>query len=1040
MTMTPNLFPSSATLARRTSLFARLFLIVGLTFALGLPRLAAQAKDTGMITGTVANASTRQFLNEAEVAVEGTSLAVLTERDGSYSLRGLKPGTYNLSVTYTGLDADKSTVTVVAGQTVKQDFNLTSGIYKLEPFTVAAEIEGNAAAVNQQRKSDVFIQAISADTLGNVPEGNIGEFLRYVPGIQVNFVNADASTVSMRGQDPEATVFTFDGQIPAAAGTPPRSSTGSSDASSRAFEFSSATISNIETIEIFKAPPPWMSPSTGGVVNAVTKNAFAQKGRRFSTGLTLSANSEMMHWEMDGPGARATNRLKPGGSVNYSEAFLDNTLGLSLTYFESNVINPSHNYAMGYSPFVNGTAAVPVTDATRFNVNTFTLVDGPQVKNRRTLALNADYKLGAHTVLKLKTSYNTYLSQNRSHTFRVRPAATGTPASTVDAAATTTDSIVRDALVDVFDDYSDQVGASYGYVGGVEHKFGPWKIDYSANYSKSDSKVTDLPAMIQSVQFNLVAAQHVIVHMTADPNIPAPLTMVQTAGPDLYDLHSYTNTTGLSLQTSPRFQNDRTWNLMANIKRDFDGYRFPFVLRTGASLYQLHRQKQAGQIVLNYLGPDGITGTADDGPNAFNAFQFNDTTYGDKFLYGIRTPPLLDPFKVADYMKLNPLAIQDISSANIARRFTNSQQMAQDITAAYAAGTFTLGPKLTLTGGVRAEETENFLRGLYRVNSATKGITDALQAQLALFSQTQRATSKYTDYFPNFQAKYQFTPDLLFRGAITRSMSRPGVQSILPSTTVNDTATIPSVTVNNAGLLPSYSRNIDLQFELYTQHAGTVTVGWFKKDITNYIISETTVIAAGNDNGFDGQYAGYNLNTQANGGKGQFEGLELSLHQGLQPLLKFVPEQLRGWEVFGSYNKNYKGEAPNRAGAVTKPLAPSFYDWNASAWISYTTPRRFFYAQLRTTIYPEAITTAATATDLRPVYESSHQRWDATVRLKLSNTYSVELTGANLTNDSWRNFYQGGRNTSRRTFGVNYSLSFRANLDQLRLPFIGQGN
>jgi TonB-dependent receptor len=609
---------------------------------------------------------------------------------------------------------------------------------------------------------------------------------------------------------------------------------------------------------------------------------------------------------------------------------------------------------------------------------------------------------------------------------------------TIDAASTTTDATIRNAGVDVFDDYSDQVAQSYGYVGTVEHRFGPWRIDYTANYAKSDAKVTDLPAMIQSVQFNLVAAQGVGIHLTANPDTPAPVTMVQTAGPDLYDLHSYTNTTGLSLQTSPRFQNDRTWNLAFNARRDFPNVRFPFDLRAGASLYQLHRQKQAGQIVLNFLGPDGIAGTADDGPNAFNAYQFNDTTYGDKFLYGIRTPPLLDPFKVAAYMKANPLAIQDISSANIARRFTNSQQLSQDITSAYLASTVKVTSRLTLMGGARAEQTEVFARGLYRVNSATKGITDALQQQLALFSQTQRATNKYTDYFPNFQATYRFTPDLLFRGAVTRSMSRPGVQTILPNTTVNDTATIPSVSVNNTALLPTYSRNIDFQLELYTRPAGTVSLGWFKKDITNYIITETTVIQPGNDNGFDGQYAGYNLTTQDNGGKGQFEGIELSMRQSLQPWLKFAPEPLRGWEVFGGYNKNYKGQAPNRAGVITKPLAPNFYDWNANWGVSYMTPRRKFYVNVRTTIFPQAITTAATTTDLRPTFESRHQRWDATVRWTFSQTYSVELTGANLTDDSWRNFYRSGRNESRRTFGTNYSLSFKANLDNLRLPFLPQ--
>ena len=261
--------------------------------------------------------ATRVFLEKAEVKVGNRS--TLTDREGRFTLEGVPAGAATVTVSYTGLDDSSQPVNVIAGQTVRRDVALTSAIYRLDAFVVASEIEGNAAAVNTQKKSDSFMQAISADTLGNVAEGNIGEFLRYVPGIQVNFSNADASTVSMRGQDPEATVFTFDGQIPAAAGTPPRSSTGSSDASSRAFEFSQATIANIETIEVFKAPPPWMSPSTGGVVNAVTKNAFAQKGRRFSTTLPLSANSEMMNWTMDGPGSRPTKRIKPGGSVDYSE-------------------------------------------------------------------------------------------------------------------------------------------------------------------------------------------------------------------------------------------------------------------------------------------------------------------------------------------------------------------------------------------------------------------------------------------------------------------------------------------------------------------------------------------------------------------------------------------------------------------------------------------------------------------------------------------------------------------------------------------------
>ena len=1012
---------------------ARFATLVGCAIALFLsPLLSAQPASPGRLSGRISNDATRQYLNEAEITLQGTNHRMLTNRDGSYTFTDLPAGTYIVNVTYTGLDTQTQNVIVSSGQTTTRDFALTSGIYKLGAFVVASETEGNAAAINQQKKANNFAQVISADSLGEVAEGNIGEFLRYVPGLQVNYSNADASTVSMRGQDPDATQFTFDGQVPAAAGTPPRSSSGSSDVSSRAFEFSQATINNIETIEVFKAPPPWMAPSTGGVINAVTKNAFNQKGRRLRLSTNLTANSEMLSLKpVDGPGARATSRIKPGGSLYYSEALLNERLGFSLSYSESNTINPTHNYGLTYSPLVAGTAAAPITESTPVVVNTFTLVDGPQVKRRRTLGINTDYKLGSFTVLKLGLSYNSYLSQNRGHTFRVKPSAVN---STVIAPGSTdTDATIRTGLVDVFDDYSDDFRQSYGYVGAVEHRYGPWKLIYSAAYSKSDNRVTDLPTMIQSIQYNLVAADGVSYRITAKPDTPAPTSLVQLTGPDLYDLASYKNTTnGLSLQTSPRFQNDRTWNLKADITRAFSALRFPIELRAGASLYQLHRAKNAGQIVLNFLGPDGIAGTGDE---ILPATLFADTTYGDKFLYGIRRPPLLDPFKVATYMKQNPLAIQDIAAANIARRAVNTQKMAQDISAAYFADTIQFGPKLTVMTGVRVEQTENFVRGPLRQNSLGVGLTGLAQ-QLAIFSQTQRVTSDYTDYFPNIQTTYRFTPNFLLRAALTRSMKRPDIQTILPNTTVNDTALIPSVSVNNVGLLPSYSRNMDLQLEIYTGASSNVTLGWFRKTVTNYIINETTVIGDGPNNGFDGQYATYNLNTQDNGGKGEFEGVEFSVRQSFKPYLSVLPEYLRGWEAFGSYTKFYKAEAPGRNGIVTKPLAPNFLDTNTNVGISYLTPARMFYINVRTSFVPRAVTNLATATDLRPVYEKKHQRWEATVRYTINRDYYLELNGSNLTDDSFQDRYQGGRNTTRRTFGKNYSLAFVANLDQLRLPFV----
>lgn len=80
--------------------------------------------------------------------------------------------------------------------------------------------------------------------------------------------------------------------------------------------------------------------------------------------------------------------------------------------------------------------------------------------------------------------------------------------------------------------------------------------------------------------------------------------------------------------------------------------------------------------------------------------------------------------------------------------------------------------------------------------------------------------------------------------------------------------------------------------------------------------------------------------------------------------------------------------------------------------------------------------TAASTTKLNPVYEARHQRWDFTLRYRLGRNYTLELTGSNVFEDPSIKSYQYGRLVSRRDFGANYVLSFSANLDSLKLPFI----
>ena len=89
------------------------------------------------------------------------------------------------------------------------------------------------------------------------------------------------------------------------------------------------------------------------------------------------------------------------------------------------------------------------------------------------------------------------------------------------------------------------------------------------------------------------------------------------------------------------------------------------------------------------------------------------------------------------------------------------------------------------------------------------------------------------------------------------------------------------VTVNNTGLKPQMGDNYDVSLEYYLKPAGLLSIGAFQKDVSDFVFAQDVgTIGTGVNNGFNGQYAGYLLRSQTNGGSARMRGLEVSLqHQ-----------------------------------------------------------------------------------------------------------------------------------------------------------------
>ena len=282
----------------------------------------AQSAGTGTISGSVINEATRKVLERATITVDGTTLSALSAADGSFRLSGVPAGSHTLRATYTDLETATAVVEVPAGGNASVQLALKSEeILHLGEFRVAAEREGNAYAAHQQKNAESQRTIVSADAFGVISDANPGEFLKLMPGLQMDYTGVEPRTVSIRGLEANSNLIMINGNQAAAA---------SSSSTNRAFEFDQITIDNIESMEVFKAPVPWMpANATGGIVNMITRSAFLQKGRRINATINLTANSDNLSFgRSSGPNEKAERKIHPGGSFTYSDTLLDGRLGV----------------------------------------------------------------------------------------------------------------------------------------------------------------------------------------------------------------------------------------------------------------------------------------------------------------------------------------------------------------------------------------------------------------------------------------------------------------------------------------------------------------------------------------------------------------------------------------------------------------------------------------------------------------------------------------------------------------------------------------
>jgi TonB-dependent receptor len=524
---------------------------------------AQSAADTGAVTGRVSNAGTGNYLAAVQVRDKATGRTVYTDDAGSFELFNLPAGERTLVLEYTGLDTQEVAVTVTAGQRATRDVALTSADYdrdvvQLEKFVVAGEREGRSASIALQKASDVLVDVLSADEFPNVAGGNIGDFLRNLPGINVEYSGSDPRSISIRGMDPEMTAVNINGM---------RAANAASGGTSRTFELDQTSLQDVESIEIFKTPTASHDADSGaGLVNMKSKSAFTLKGRRISFQAGGSGNSERFGfgriWHADG----YRRGIRPAGNFSYQNSFFHNTLGVTFTanvndyYGFSKAARDNHNTDLSMGALTSsgwGEGATPVIYPRSMQYS-----KGGGFSRRTSFSLNLDYRLSPHWTLRSTNQVNTSLISSVTPGLNLTSSAYNPGAGI----AGTTNGIIADGLspesstavtsggsirANTIYDAANSLSNTYASTGAeILHKIGHgttfglaaeykrdrWWFNIQGSVSQSTNRYMtpdDMP--ISQATFYLRGIDYRIDH-PAGADLPLP---TQLNGLSIYDLTNY---------------------------------------------------------------------------------------------------------------------------------------------------------------------------------------------------------------------------------------------------------------------------------------------------------------------------------------------------------------------------------------------------------------------------------------------------------------------------------------------------------------------
>ena len=675
----------------------------------------------GTIRGRIIDAS-KQTLPGASIYIENLRTGVTSDVNGYYTFSNLNPGTYTIKISYVGYSPVEMKITIPAGRTLEKDVVLNEGL-ELQEIVAGGAFQGQRRAINSQKNSLGITNVVSADQVGKFPDSNIGDALKRISGINVQYDQGEARFGQVRGTSADLSSVTINGnRIPSAEGD------------TRNVQLDLIPADMIQTIEVNKVVTPDMDgDAIGGSINLVTKNS------PYKRTITATAGSGY-NW--------ISEKAQLNLGFTYGDRFFNDKLGIMLSASYQNAPSGSDDVEFVWDTDSKGTICLTDYQVRQYYVT----------RERQSYSAAFDWDINANHKLFFKGIFNNRNDWENRYRLTLKDLNKDVNKKKEGAVADNKASVRLQTKAGSPNNRNARLERqrTMDFTLGGEHLFGKLSMDWNASYARASEERPNeryLGYELKKQNFDIDLSD--IRRPYASAQVGSTLILNND-----FSLQELTEQQEDIVEKDLKF----SMNFKLPLVKGFYSNQFRF----GAKVVDKSKDKD-----LEFYDYEPVD------EKAFNSNSFSNTSEQNRNGY---MPG--EKYKAGTFISKEYVGGLDLNNSSLFNKTENPEELAgeykarETVTAGYLRFDQNFGKKLSAMVGLRLENTHLKYNGR-KLTLNDDGDPESLTV-------TPDVKDSYLNILPSVLLKYNVNEDFKIRGSFTETLSRPKYSALIPNVNINN--------------------------------------------------------------------------------------------------------------------------------------------------------------------------------------------------------------------------------------------------------------